>query len=233
MPGARGQSLDRHTVITRQPGVRGIITLLGADTLILSSHKAQVPVKSEKVSQWLWLELIINLMLHISGFWYMFCKLPSLYNSMQQQIFRWNFSTFLKCLQAWLDQRPGQVWTQFEWYQGRPRPRLHHASNEPWPGSQPSCAELISCMFNVTMLHSPPINPWSALDGVKRMEGLSSSAARCHRDGLPSPLCLMPDAAWLHAKLQPSLPLSLWAAALGLRLEHYSVSLSNKNIGRK
>ena len=34
MPGARGQSLDRHTVITRQPGVRGIITLLGADTVI-------------------------------------------------------------------------------------------------------------------------------------------------------------------------------------------------------
>ena len=94
------------------------------------------------------------------------------YNSMQQQIkFRWNFSTVLKCLQAWLDQRLGQVWTQFEWYQGRPRQaRLQHASNEPWPGSQPSCAELISCMFNVTMLHSPPINPWSALDGVKRME---------------------------------------------------------------
>ena len=132
---------------------------------------------------------------------------------------------------TWPETRPGvdTVWV----ISRKTRPRLHHASNEPWPGSQPSCAELISCMFNVTMLHSPPINPWSALDGVKRMEGLSSSAARCHRDGLPSPLCLMPDAAWLHAKLQPSLPLSLWAAALGLRLEHYSVSLSNKNIGRK
>ena len=45
MPGARGPLLARHSVITRQPGVRGIITLLGADTDVITQGPSSSQVR--------------------------------------------------------------------------------------------------------------------------------------------------------------------------------------------
>ena len=100
-------------------------------------------------------------------------------------------------------------------------PGLQHASNEPWPGS------LISCLWegvHVTMLHSPHINPWSALDGAERT--VQPDVAATEMDSRDAWCSLT------HASSSPRFLSACWPVVLGFRLEHFSVSLWNQTIWR-
>ena len=124
----------------------------------------------------------------------------------------------------------GPSLSNFKWYQGRPWLRgcnMPLMSHDQAP--RQVCAEYISCRWegvHVTMLQSPPITirdqHWTERSGCP-------ARCCCYRDGLQR--CLMQPDFMLCSN--PRFLSACRPAALGLWLEHYSISLWNKNIGRK